>query len=252
MVRWDATCAGVGTFVAGLMAAYLLRGCLGCVVGAEGLERFRALTGTTKGLTLTPGLRCAWRMLARHRSPAERVDNSEELELAVLSILGSLRVGCNLVTALRSASEEARGSVGTALREFMRKYDAGVPLAECVKDLGKHKHLGPEARLVAAALEVLRVTGSNATEALLNVASTIVERRLMRGEIRARTADVRMSARLLRGAPLLLTAYMFVAMPDLARVTLQKPVGRLALVYSFLSWGLGVLLIWKLERTEPG
>ena len=177
-------------------------------------------------------------------------DPGEELELAILSLLGSLRAGASLVIALREAAEDAKGPVKAQLTSLLNEYDAGIPLSDCLRRLGDNRELGPDGPVLGAALEVLRITGANATEALMNLATTIRERRLFRGELRSKTADVRISATILRWMPVALTWYIFSSRPALLGALLQSRAGRICLGYSLISWVVGVLLISRLEGID--
>ncbi len=105
-------------------------------------------------------------------------------------------------------------------------------------------------RWTVMAIEIQREVGGNLSEVLQTVADTMVARNRLRGEVRALTAEGRISAIVLVLIPVALFAFLFVTNPNFLEPLLTNPIGVAALVIAGLLMIVGVFWLRRLVKIE--
>jgi tight adherence protein B len=181
------------------------------------------------------------------RLTLDRSALEESLEGAVLIIASGLKGGLSLSQSVAIAARECPGPLNALWRHIEREIAVGVPVVEAlvrVEDKVGH----PDYTYLARALEVHRDCGGDLTTVLEVAASTLRQRRLMRGDLRAKSAEARLTANLLTVLPPALCMYLWLAQRDIFGTLLETPLGQAGLAYAAVSWSLGIWLKRKLLR----
>jgi tight adherence protein B len=100
------------------------------------------------------------------------------------------------------------------------------------------------------AIEIQREVGGNLSEVLQTVADTMVARNRLRGEVKAITAEGRISAVVLVLIPVALFSFLFIVNPNYLRPLLTNPVGVAALVVAGLLLVMGIFWLRRLVDVE--
>lgn len=166
----------------------------------------------------------------------------DEFEQALLIIVSGMKAGLSLIQGLETAVREGREPIASELGRVVKEYQAGVPLARALASFAGRCR-SPEVGFFVEALDIYRQCGGNLTEILENLAGTIRDRRLMRGELRARMAETHMAVNFLATAPVALAAGLWLLQPDMLRPLFAEPLGRLGLGYASVSWVVGIGVI---------
>lgn len=168
-----------------------------------------------------------------------------DLEQAAQSLASALAAGLNLPDALAVAAAAARGPLQTALTQTLACFRVGVPLEAALERLaGSGGH--PELCLFARALQLGLSCGGGLPRLLAGLSLTLRERRLLKSELRARSAEGRWTAVVLAACPLLLGLYLVIVDPNLLVPLLLSASGRLALLVAGVLWLVGLLAVWRL------
>jgi tight adherence protein B len=187
------------------------------------------------------------RVLARRRW--QRREEALERQLADVDETTALAVrsGLSIAQALEFASEE----IGSPMRGFVRRLMAeravGAPLDAA---LGRFSEAldSDDARLFVLILSIHLKTGGNVAGALEEVAATIEHRVLVRRELRALTAQGRISGAILGALPIgFFLVLSTTSQRELAPVY-RSPAGIFMLVTGLLLEGLAYLWIRRLLR----
>jgi tight adherence protein B len=107
-----------------------------------------------------------------------------------------------------------------------------------------------DVEMMVTTILVQRTTGGNLSEILDNVAETIRERERLQGEIRAMTAQQRLTGRVLAIYPLLLGVLFTVVAYDLMTVLWTEEFGRMLLLVAGVFQVVGFFVINRVLRLD--
>lgn len=194
----------------------------------------------------------AARRLAERAAGTRRLRSFEEqFEQAATTMANSLRAGQSLAQAMAAVEREYGPPLGTEFRQALQEYQAGLALIEAIDGI-RQRVPCPEAAFFVRALAIHGVTGGNVAGVLTNVSRIIRQRRLMRGEVAAKSGEARLTAAVLAALPGLLAGYLFIVDRDMLAPLLTTTLGRAGLVYAILSWLVGMVVINRLASSVGG
>lgn len=190
-----------------------------------------------------PYLRLVQRIGARRKLiEAQLVD-------ALSLISNALRSGYSFLQAMdvaaRELPEPIAGELEQVLRETRVNISVDAALANMVERTGSQ-----DLDMAVTAIAIQRQVGGNLGEVLDNISNTIRERLRVRGEIRALTAQGRISAWIVGLLPLVLTVVIYLLNREYISVLFIHPVGRFALILAALMESVGVALIRRIIQIE--
>jgi tight adherence protein B len=170
--------------------------------------------------------------LRSRRAVAARRD--EQLADAVGALTSAVRAGLSLPQALAYTAREAEPPFADDLDALVASLDGGVPMADAVT--AWVEHVGTDdARLVGAVLELHRRSGGDLPAVLDQVAATIRERVAAAREVRALTAQARLSGLILGLLPIGFFAFLW--------LTSRREIeGALATTAGIASIAIGLVL----------
>lgn len=148
-----------------------------------------------------------------------------EFPSALQMLAGSLRSGRSLLQALQGLADETAEPVASELARALGQVRLGRPIEDALEEMGR-RVASEDARFVASAVRMQRPIGGNLAELLGIVAETMVERARLRGEVKALTAEGRMSAVVLGLLPIGLGLVMYAVDPDYVSTLFDDPLGR--------------------------
>ena len=100
------------------------------------------------------------------------------------------------------------------------------------------------------AIEIQREVGGNLAEVLQTVADTMMARNRLKGEIKALTAEGRISAIVLGSLPFALAGFLYVNNRDYLQPLLDATMGRIAIVAGIILMAGGILWLRKIVNIE--
>lgn len=175
--------AGVATLLAGVIGFFL-----------GGLAPAFLLTLLTPvGLHLTLNLLAARR---RHQFDDQVPDTLQMLA-------GGLRAGHSLLRAVDAAAQESQPPMSEELSRILNETRIGRDLGESLADVARRTQ-SEDFAAIAQAIEIHREVGGDLAEVLDHLGDTVRDRNQVRGQIRALSAEGRMSALVLMSLPVLM------------------------------------------------
>ena len=170
------------------------------------------------------------------RRPSDEADVvAQAMELAARA----LRAGASLLTALEAVSAELPEA---GLDEVVNRVRGGLSLSGALEQwVGD----APERQTAAAMLVLGHSSGAAMASSLERAAASLRQRRALRDEIRALTAQTRASATVVALAPAGFAAIVTIVDRDATRVLFTTPVGLVSLAAGLALEGLGV---WWMRR----
>lgn len=168
----------------------------------------------------------------------------------VLNLLaGSLRAGYSFLQCVETVAQEASDPMARELRRVLAEARLGRPLEDALADVASRMQSQDFAWSVMA-IRIQREVGGNLAELLQTVSDTMVQRSRMRGEVKALTAEGRMSAVIMGLLPVALGLFMFTAAPDYIQTLFGSAIGWIMIGGSTLMALAGVAWIQKIVKVE--
>jgi tight adherence protein B len=162
---------------------------------------------------------------------------------------GSLRAGFSLLQGVEAVSQEVGDPMGRELRRVLTEARLGRPLEEALDDAASRME-SLDFEWAVTAIRIQREVGGNLAELLQTVAETMVARERLRREIKALTAEGRISAIVIGALPVGLGLIMFAINPEYMKVLFHDSFGQFMLVASTIWAAFGFWWMFKTIQIE--
>jgi tight adherence protein B len=159
-------------------------------------------------------------------------------------LAGTLKAGYSFMQGVEAVSQEIEDPMGVELRRVVSEAQLGRPVEDALESAAERMESEDFAWAVMA-VKIQREVGGNLAELLLTVAETMTSRSRLRGEIKALTAEGRMSAIILGILPPGVGAVMYVLNKEYMVVLFHESIGIAMLVAAVLSMAAG--FAWMLK-----
>jgi tight adherence protein B len=202
--------------------------------------------GAVGGVALALVARRAGR---RRSTRARAVQLDEQLVDAVGALASAMRAGMSVPQALGYAAAEAESPLHEHLSALVDRIALGMPVADAlatwVRDVGTD-----DAQLVGAALELHRRTGGDLPVVLDQVATTVRDRVASAREVRALTAQARLSGSILGLLPIGFFAFLWLTSRREMQASLTTAAGAASVTLGLAMEGAAFLWIRRLLAVE--
>ncbi|MGH9008382.1 MAG: type II secretion system F family protein [Acidimicrobiia bacterium] len=162
---------------------------------------------------------------------------------------GSLRAGYSFLQGLEAVAQETSDPMARELRRVLAEARLGRPLEDALADVAVRMESNDFDWSVLA-IRIQREVGGNLAELLQTVAETMVERSRLRGEVKALTAEGRISGIIMGLLPVGLGLFMFTASPDYIDDLFSSVTGWAMVVGSVVMAIAGFGWIQKIIKIE--
>jgi tight adherence protein B len=190
------------------------------------------------------------RLWLRSRARARRRAFADQLSDALTLMANALRSGHSFLQAAELCGEELPPPAGPEWQRVIRETRINIPLEDALDNLVQRVG-GEELDLVVTAVLIQRQVGGNLAEVLERISETIRQRVRLRGEVRALTAQGRLSGWIVGLLPVALLLLVELIDPPYVAPLLQ-PGGRGLLLAAAVLEGIGALIIRRLVTLEEG
>jgi Flp pilus assembly protein TadB len=174
---------------------------------------------------------------------------SEQLPDLLQLMAGAMQSGFSLLQALdavvREDTQPAAGEFSRALAEAR----LGAEIESCL-DAVVRRMDSADLRWTVMAIRIQRTVGGDLGEILTTVAGTMRERGFLRRQVRALSAEGRLSAGILVALPILVGAWLFIMAPKYMHVLYSTPLGILVLIGACLLLVAGTMFMRAAIRLE--
>jgi tight adherence protein B len=187
----------------------------------------------------------AVRQLRKKRLKAFEAQLPDTLNL----LSGSLRAGYSFLQGLEAVAQETSDPMARELRRVLAEARLGRPLEDALADVAVRMESNDFDWSVMA-IRIQREVGGNLAELLQTVAETMVERSRLRGEVKALTAEGRISGIIMGLLPVGLGLFMFTASPDYIDDLFSSVTGWAMVVGSVVMAIAGFGWIQKIIKIE--
>jgi tight adherence protein B len=159
-------------------------------------------------------------------------------------LASSLRAGFSFLQGVEAVAQEVPDPMGAELRRVIVEARLGRPVEAALEDCaGRMK--SPDFDWAVMAVNIQREVGGNLADLLQTVSVTMVERERLRRDVKALTAEGRMSAIVLGCLPPGLAAVFYVTNPAYIRVLFNHLGGQIALGCAVVAMLIGFFWMKK-------
>jgi tight adherence protein B len=141
---------------------------------------------------------------------------------------GSLRAGYSLLQGVEAVAQEVDDPMGKELRRVLAEARLGRPLEDSLADTADRMG-SPDFEWAVMAIRIQREVGGNLAELLQTVGETMIARERLRREVRALTAEGRISALILGILPVALGFLMYGVNPEYIKTLFHHTSGHIML-----------------------
>ncbi len=195
-------------------------------------------------LLLSPfGARFLLRFLASRR----RAKFSEQLDETLQLLAGGLRAGHSLLRAIDAVAGEAEAPTTEEFSRIINETRLGRDLGEALDEAASRMR-SEDFSWVAQAIAIHREVGGNLADVLDQVGQTIRERSQIRGQVKALSAEGKISALVLMLLPLVITVALMLMSPGYMNPMVQTPLGLAMIGVAALLFTAGGLWLRKVVQ----
>jgi tight adherence protein B len=188
---------------------------------------------------VVPASAMAW---LRHRARS-RVDQLVEgLPHYVDGIRQLLGIGASLTQAVLRALNEAPPPVRRFLDPVARRIELGTSVDDAMDQLAMRIRV-PEVSMLAAAIRTQMRFGGSVTVVLANLAQLLRDRIRVKRDLKAATAEARVSAKVLIGMPMISMVVLVLANPEYPRFFLTDPRGQNMAMIAIVLQVMGIFIL---------
>ena len=197
-------------------------------IAVLGLALALAALGPAIGLGAAVGLALVAYAGRRRRRARRRSVAADQIADAVTAMSAGLRAGLSLPQAFAYARDEAEEPLRTDLAALVDGIETGTPITEALEGWADAQG-SEDARLIAGVLDLHRQSGGELPVVLDGLAGTLRERRAAHREVRALTAQARLSGVILGMLPIGFFAFLLLTSRREMLDAIGTPLGGTAL-----------------------
>jgi tight adherence protein B len=164
-------------------------------------------------------------------------------------LAGSLRAGYSFLQCVEAVAEETVDPMARELRRVLAEARLGRPVEDALSDAAARMQ-SQDFEWAVMAVRIQREVGGNLAELLSTVSDTMTQRARMHGEVKALTAEGRISGIIMGLLPVGLGLFMFTAAPDYIGALFSSVTGWAMVVTSTVMALAGVAWIQRIVKVE--
>ena len=162
---------------------------------------------------------------------------------------GGLQAGLSLPQAVDSVVREGSEPMAGELKRALIEQRLGVDITDALEAVGQRMD-SEDFDWIVLAIRIQREVGGNLAEILHTVSDTLREREYLRRQVKALSAEGRLSGYILTGLPPLIGFYMMFANPEYIRVLYTTAIGFVLLGVAAFMLAIGAFAMAKLSKVE--
>jgi tight adherence protein B len=168
---------------------------------------------------------------------------------ALESLARMMRAGHPLASAFEVLGTEVAAPLGLEFRRMAEERRLGAPLDQVMENFIARVRVD-EVRLFVAATLLQARTGGRLTEVLERLAETLRESAALRGEVRALSAQGKMTGTVLTLLPLGIATMLYLTAPDFISVLLHHAYGKYLIWIGLVCVTVGHLVIQRIVKVK--
>lgn len=203
--------------------------------------------GPLLGILLIPLPAVVTRLVLSVRRDRRQAAFSDQLTDVLQLITGSLRAGYGLLQGIDAVARDGEEPAAGEFRRILIEHRLGRDLSDAMDGCAQRMS-NDDFSWVVQAISIHRDVGGDLGRVLDNITSTIRDRGDVHRQVRALSAEGRMSAVVLTALPFVVLVVIQMSSPDYTAVLFAQPVGWIMLTVAALLMLTGTLWIRRLVR----
>lgn len=189
------------------------------------------------------------KILLAFRSSKRRARFADQLDDALTLLAGGLRAGHSLLRAIDAVSQEIQPPTSEEFARVVNETRIGRDLGEALDNTARRMR-SEDFRWVAQAIAINREVGGNLSDVFDEVGHTIRERNQIRRQVKALSAEGKLSAYVLIALPIGVFAFLLFTQPTYFSGFLTNVFGILALLVAVMLLIVGSLWLMVVVRVK--
>ncbi len=174
---------------------------------------------------------------------------ANQLGDTLIMIAGSLRAGHGVVEAIDTVASQAEAPTGVEFTRAVAEARIGRDMVDSLYDIADRT--GSEDFIwVVRAISINRELGGDLAEILDNVGETIRDRNRLRDQVKALSAEGKVSAIILFGLPILVAAWVRISNPEYMEVMTGQTAGKIVFGFAVFALIAGGVWLKKLVKVD--
>lgn len=169
---------------------------------------------------------------------------NEQLGDTINLMVNSIRAGYSILQAMRAVSDEMGPPASIEYGRVVQEVQLGIPLEDALHHMLRRVP-SEDLDMMITAINVQREVGGNLAEVLESISHTIRERIRIHGEIRALTAQSRISGYMVALVPVVLAGAIYLINPEFMGLLFEHTCGHIMLAVAVAGVGAGFFVISK-------
>lgn len=174
---------------------------------------------------------------------------AEQLPDVLQMVASSLRSGFSLAQAIDGMVQEGAQPAASEFGRALAESRLGVELEDALDDVAA-RMTSRDLTWVVMAVRISREVGGNLAEVLLTTVGTIRERAALKRQIRALSAEGRLSAYVLIALPIFIASFFATFRPKYLRPLYTEPLGLVMLTIAVLGVLIGSFWMSRIVKVE--
>lgn len=171
---------------------------------------------------------------------------NRQLPDAINVMIYALKSGLSLIQAAESVANEMTGPISSEFKRMVNEVTIlSRPKNEALENMSRRVN-SDDLDLVVTAITIHSQVGGNLAEVLENIVETVRDRITVKGEIRAITAQGRISGIIVASIPLFVGTMILFIDPGYMTPLVTKPLGWLLIGYCIISELFGFMLMKRI------
>ncbi len=174
---------------------------------------------------------------------------NEQLGDAVTMMSNSLKAGYSFFQTVDMVAEEMTGPIAEEFSILQKEVNLGLNTERALENM-VNRIESEDLELMVTAVMIQRQVGGNLSEVLDKITQTIRDRVKIKGELKAITAQGRVSGLVISILPLILCLIIYLINPGQMSLLFTTPLGLLMLGVAAVMEFTGIILIRRIVRIE--
>jgi tight adherence protein B len=179
----------------------------------------------------------------------EKKKFEKQLPDTLILMSTSLRAGYSLLQATEAVASEAPDPTAREFGRAIAEARLGRTVGDALQGIVERTQ-SADFEWAQMAIEIQREVGGNLAEVLQTVADTMRARNRLKGEIKALTAEGRLSAIILGALPFFMAGFLWATNRDYLQPLLDSTFGRIAIGVGLLLMAGGIFWLYKIVDIE--
>jgi tight adherence protein B len=186
-----------------------------------------------------------------HRNRATRRFGrfEEQLPEALQLIIGSLRSGFSLSQSIDAMTREMEEPLASEFGRALGETRLGAEIEDALDRVAKRMN-SRDLAFAVIAIRVQRQVGGNLTDVLATTVATMRERAMLHRQVKALSAEGRLSAYVLIGLPIAVLFYMLWVRGEYMLPLVTTPIGIGMTIFGVAEMALGIWWMLKVVKVE--